>query len=71
MKYVDLKRKLTRVFAFPAVDEALPNWVIQCQDKRVMLIADLIEAIPMQFAMLSGISYNQLLSILNGWLQAF
>nr|CCA18680.1 predicted protein putative [Albugo laibachii Nc14] len=71
VKDVDLKSKRTRALAFPAVDEALANWVLQCQSKRVMLSGDLIKARAKRFATLSGISDDQLLSFSNGWLQAF
>lgn len=71
VKDVDLKSKRTRALAFPAVDEALANWVLQCQAKRVMLSGDLIKARAKRFATLSGIPDDQLLSFSNGWLQAF
>lgn len=71
VKDIDLKSKRTRALAFPAVDEALANWVLQCQAKRVMLSGDLIKARAKRFATLSGIPDDQLLSFSNGWLQAF
>ena len=55
VKDVGLKSKRTRALAFPIVDEALANWVLQCQAKRVMVSGDIIKARAMRFAMLSGI----------------
>uniref|UniRef100_A0AAV1V2S9 HTH CENPB-type domain-containing protein n=1 Tax=Peronospora matthiolae TaxID=2874970 RepID=A0AAV1V2S9_9STRA len=68
---LDLKSKRTRVLAIPAIDEALANWVLQCQAKRVMLSGDLIKARESLFSTLNGIREDQLLLFLNGWLQSF
>nr|CCA22152.1 hypothetical protein TRIADDRAFT_5525 [Albugo laibachii Nc14] len=66
-----LKAPRTRELVFPEVDEALANWVLLCQAKRVMLSDDLIKGRASQFATLSGIPDDQLLSFSSVWLQAF
>nr|CCA27880.1 AlNc14C790G12514 [Albugo laibachii Nc14] len=70
VKEADLKCQRTWPLVFPDVDEALANWVLQCQSKRVMQSNDLIKAKAKRIATLSGVK-DHLLSLSNAWLQAF
>ena len=70
MKDVGPESKRARELAFPAVDEAIANWMGHFQDKRAMLGCDLIKARAIWFAVLSGTPDEQLSSFPNVWLQA-
>ncbi|RAW28578.1 hypothetical protein PC110_g15044, partial [Phytophthora cactorum] len=66
-----LQRRRTATLAHAAVDDALANWVHQCQAWRISLSGDLLKAKTRRIEELLDTPNDLCLRFSNGWLQAF
>jgi hypothetical protein len=69
LKAEDEGIKKVRILAQPHLDQAIANWVLQCQDHRIAVSGDLI--CEKAFNLAQRMNINTTLRFSHGWLQGF
>jgi hypothetical protein len=67
----DLNLKRKRVIKHPDLDKALAEWIIQCQERRVVLNWQIIQEKAKRFAKDLNIEDDECPTFSDGWLQKF